>query len=104
MAPVEPIVMTSLVPHVQPPPPQPIQIKKEKNTQQNGEPQPKVKFVSKISQFIERVRIEHIEPRNSAEIELQLKAICSIRNRSRNWYIVEELLRLISNPKSFRSV
>ena len=38
---------------------------------------------SKISHFLERIRMEHIDSKVSSDCKLQISSICSIRNRSR---------------------
>ena len=37
-----------------------------------------------ISGFLERVLMEHVEPKNSQDFDLQVGSICSVKTRSRN--------------------
>ena len=47
-----------------------------------------------ISPFLERIRMEDIEMKNSLVSELQIDSICSIRIRSRNGDIFEKRANL----------
>ena len=53
---------------------------------------------SKISYFLERIIIEHIEMKNNLDSKRQIYFICSIRTWSRKWDIVENPQQLKFNP------
>ena len=52
----------------------------------------------KISQFLERILMEHKDIKNSLDSKLQVYSICSIRINSRKWDIFEKSQQLTSNP------
>ena len=45
---------------------------------------------SKISHFLERILMEHIDMKNSLDSQLQIDSLCSIRIHSRSRDIVEK--------------
>ena len=52
----------------------------------------------KISQFLERILMEHKDINYSLDSKLQIVSICSIRIRSRKLDMVEKPEQLIFNP------
>ena len=57
---------------------------------------------SKISRFLERIQVEHIESKSSLESQLQICSICSIRIRSKNRDIVGKLFKTLGFSKISR--
>ena len=58
---------------------------------------------SKISHFLERVPMEHIETKNSSDSKLQIGTICSISNHSRNRDNFEKQKRTDHNGLNIRN-